>query len=56
LDRAHGFGLLLEGVREAVAAGALAGDPEVLALMLNGRLNQAVLWPASRRIARRPSV
>lgn len=44
LDRAHGFGLLLEGVREAVAAGALAGDPEVLALMLNGALNQAVVW------------
>lgn len=44
LDRAHGFGLLLEGVREAVAAGALAGDPEVLALMLNGALNQATLW------------
>jgi AcrR family transcriptional regulator len=44
LDRAHGFGLLLEGVREAVAAGALAGDPEVLALMLNGGLNQAVVW------------
>ena len=44
LDRAHGFGLLLEGVREAVAAGALDGDPEVLALMLNGALNQAVVW------------
>ncbi|MBU1377357.1 MAG: TetR/AcrR family transcriptional regulator [Alphaproteobacteria bacterium] len=44
LDRAHGFGLLLDGVREAVAAGALEGDPEVLALMLNGGLNQAVVW------------
>ena len=44
LDRAHGFGLLLEGVREAVAAGALDGDAEVLALMLNGGLNQAVVW------------
>lgn len=44
LDRAHGFGLLLEGVHEAVAAGALDGDAEVLALMLNGGLNQAVVW------------
>lgn len=44
LDREHGFGLLLEGVREAVEAGSLAGDPEVLALLLNGGLNQAVLW------------
>lgn len=44
LDRAHGFGLLLAGVREAVAAGGLAGDPEILALMLNGGLNQAVVW------------
>ena len=44
LDRQHGFGLLLEGVREAVAAGALEGDAEVLALMLNGALNQSVMW------------
>jgi AcrR family transcriptional regulator len=46
IDRAHGFGLLVEGVREAVAAGALAGDPEVLAHLLNGGLNQAVVWAA----------
>lgn len=44
IDRAHGFGLLLDGVREAVAAGALDGDPEVLAHLLNGGLNQAVVW------------
>ncbi|MDZ4371159.1 MAG: TetR/AcrR family transcriptional regulator [Phenylobacterium sp.] len=46
IDRAHGFGLLVEGVDEAVAAGALAGDPEVLAHLLNGALNQAVVWAA----------
>jgi AcrR family transcriptional regulator len=46
LDRAHGFGLLLDGVREAVAAGALKGDPEVLAHLLNGAINQGVLWAA----------
>lgn len=44
LDRAHGFGLLLEGVREAESVGALGGDPEILALMLNGALNQGVVW------------
>jgi AcrR family transcriptional regulator len=46
IDRAHGFGLLVEGVREAVAAGALDGDPEVLAHLINGGLNQAVVWAA----------
>jgi AcrR family transcriptional regulator len=46
IDRAHGFGLLVEGVREAVAAGALEGDPEVLAHLINGGLNQAVVWAA----------
>jgi AcrR family transcriptional regulator len=46
IDRAHGFGLLVEGVREAIDAGALAGDPEVLAHLLNGGLNQAVVWAA----------
>src|SRR5687767_981128 len=46
IDRAHGFGLLVEGVREAVEAGAMAGDPEVLAHLLNGGLNQAVVWAA----------
>jgi len=44
LDREHGFGLLLAGIREAVAAGALEGDPEVLAQLINGSVNQAVLW------------
>jgi len=44
IDRAHGFGLLVEGVREAVEAGMLEGDPEVLAHLLNGGLNQAVVW------------
>lgn len=46
IDAAHGFGLLVEGVREAVAAGALEGDPDVLAHLLNGGLNQAVVWAA----------
>lgn len=46
IDRAHGFGLLVEGARAAVEAGALSGDPEVLAHLLNGALNQAVVWAA----------
>lgn len=46
IDRAHGFGLLVGGVREAVAAGALDADPEVLAHLLNGGLNQGVVWAA----------
>lgn len=46
IDRAHGFGLLLAGVREAVAAGAIHGDPEVLAHLLNGGLKQSVVWAA----------
>jgi AcrR family transcriptional regulator len=44
LDRVHGFGHLQAGVQEAVDAGVLDGDVEVLALMLNGALNQGVLW------------
>jgi AcrR family transcriptional regulator len=46
IDRAHGFGLLMAGVREAVAAGALDGDPEIIAHLLNGGLNQGVIWAA----------
>lgn len=46
IDQAHGFGLLAAGVREAIEAGALAGDPEVLAHLLNGGLNQAIVWAA----------
>ena len=46
IDHAHGFGLLVAGVREAVAAGALSADPEVLAHLLNGGLNQGVVWAA----------
>lgn len=46
IDRAHGFGHLVEGVREAVEAGVLDGDPEVLAHLVNGGLNQAVVWAA----------
>jgi AcrR family transcriptional regulator len=44
MDRRHGFGLLIEGVREAVAEGTLQGDPEALAVMINGALNYGVVW------------
>lgn len=44
MDRRHGFGLLIEGVEAAVRAGELEGDPEVLAVMINGALNYAVVW------------
>ena len=44
MDRRHGFGLLIEGVKAAVAEGALAGDPLTLAVMLNGALNYGVVW------------
>lgn len=44
MDRRHGFGLLIEGVEAAVAEGSLKGDPDILAVMLNGALNYAVVW------------
>lgn len=44
MDRRHGFGLLIEGVEAAVAEGSLKGDPDVLAVMINGALNYAVVW------------
>lgn len=44
MDRRHGFGLLVEGVSAAVAEGSLAGDPETLAVMINGALNYGVVW------------
>jgi AcrR family transcriptional regulator len=44
MDRRHGYGLLIEGVEEAVAAGELRGEPDVLAVMINGALNQAAVW------------
>ena len=44
MDRRHGFGLLLEGVEAAIAEGALQGDPETLAVMINGALNYGVVW------------
>ena len=46
IDARHGFGLLKAGIKEAVGAGVFAGDPEVLAVMLNGALNHAVMWAA----------
>jgi len=44
MDRRHGFGLLIEGVRAAVVEGSLQGDPETLAVMVNGALNYGVVW------------
>lgn len=44
IDRRHGFGLLIEGVAAAVEAGELQGDPEILAVLLNGALNYGVVW------------
>jgi AcrR family transcriptional regulator len=46
MDRRHGFGLLVQGVSEAVAEGSLAGEPETLAVMINGALNYGVVWAA----------
>lgn len=44
MDRRHGFGLLIDGVEEAVAEGSLRGEPDILAVMINGALNYAVVW------------
>lgn len=44
IDRRHGFGLLVEGVAAAVEAGELRGDPEVIAVLINGALNYGVVW------------
>ena len=44
MDRRHGFGLLIDGVQAAVAAGELEGDPLALAVMINGALNYGVVW------------
>lgn len=44
MDRRHGFGLLIEGVEAAVIEGTLKGDPDILAVMINGALNYAVVW------------
>ena len=46
LDARHGFGLLQSGIEAAVDAGVFAGDPEVLAVLLNGALNHAAMWAA----------
>jgi AcrR family transcriptional regulator len=44
MDRRHGFGLLVQGVEAAVADGSLEGDAQVLAVLLNGALNEGVVW------------
>lgn len=44
MDRRHSFGLLTAGIEQAVREGVFAGDPEVLAVLINGALNHAVLW------------
>lgn len=46
LDARHGFGLLKAGIEAAHDAGVFACDPEVLAVLLNGALNHAVMWAA----------
>lgn len=44
MDRRHGFGLLIAGVQAAIDEGSLGGDPETLAVMINGALNYGVVW------------
>lgn len=45
LDREHGFGLLVEGVKQAIAdAHCKTQSAEVLATMLNGAMNEGVAW------------
>jgi AcrR family transcriptional regulator len=45
LDREHGFGLLLKGVEQAITDGHLKSkSAEALALMLNGAINEGVIW------------
>lgn len=45
LDRENGFGLLLEGVRAAVATQHLrVSSTEALAIMINGAINEGVSW------------
>lgn len=45
LDRAHGFGELLEGVAAARAAGVIRPiGAEELTVLLNGAVNAGVLW------------
>lgn len=44
MDRRHGFGQLIDGVRVAVEAGVLEGDVESIAVLLNGALNYGVVW------------
>ncbi len=44
MDRRHGFGLLMEGVEAAMAEGSLAGDPQILSVVINGALNYGVVW------------
>lgn len=47
MDRAHGFGKLIEGVRAAVKARELREAPaEALAVLMNGAMNDGVLWAA----------
>lgn len=45
LDREHGFGLLLEGVKQAIAEGHFKTQAaEALATMLNGAMNAGIMW------------
>ncbi|MFN6563889.1 MAG: TetR/AcrR family transcriptional regulator [Nostoc sp. ChiSLP01] len=45
IDREYGFGLLLEGVKQAIADGHFkAQSAEVIATMINGAINESILW------------
>lgn len=45
LDRAYGFGLLVEGVQQAIADGHFkTQSAEVLAVMINGAMNESIMW------------
>ncbi|GJD20956.1 transcriptional regulator [Rivularia sp. IAM M-261] len=48
LDREYGFGLLLEGVKQAIKDGRLKLQSyEAVAVVLNGAINEGVIWAAS---------
>ncbi len=47
LDAAHSRRTLEEGLAELDRAGLLRGDPEAVAILLSGGLNEAALWVAA---------
>jgi AcrR family transcriptional regulator len=45
IDREHGFGLLVEGMKQAIADGHFkTQSAEALATMINGAMNEGVVW------------